>query len=213
MNESIQQKGNRITLQIILFFVIIAGIAFLVQAINEVVTGNKVEAAKTATLPEILLRKNTSGNVVKLKSYAIDIKHRINALPDPEEKEDVHIMVPLRPIGQDANEDIVALFVLQDKAYNCVEYALDAWKDSLINLREGEEMFVELLSLDELPGNVPKVVRANDRVAKKILVFREVKYSRAESVLFIVCSVMGIAAFFIYRRIRVLKERAQINSL
>jgi hypothetical protein len=213
MKESVQKKGNRITLQIILFFVALATISFFAQAINEVLLGMKVGEAKTRSLPEVLTQKNTSGAVVKLNTYAIDIKHRINALPDPNEKEDVHIMVPIRPIGQDADEEAVALFVLEEHAYNCVENALDAWKDSLINLRVGEEMYVEILGLDELPGNVPKVIRANERVAKKVLVFREINYNKMEYILFFITGVFMLVCYYFYRRLRKTAETKNFRSI
>lgn len=213
MNDQFIQKGNRITQQIILGILLLAFGGFLVQGISEWQRGKKIAAAKTATLPELLLRSNKSGEVVKLQDYAIDMKHRINALPESGVKEDVHIMVPLRPIGQDEDEDVVALFVLEEDAYNCVEDALDAWKDSLINLRAGEDIYVELLALDELPGNVPKVVRGNNRVAKKVLVFREVEYNEGEIAFLIIAGLMGLTAFFVYRRSQKIKEREQFSGL
>lgn len=213
MKETTLRKGNRITLQIILFFVLLSATSFLVQGINDVLLGKKVKQAKTMTLAEVLTQKNQSGNVIKLSDYAIDMKHRINALPEAGVKEDVHIMVPLRGFGQDDDEPILALFVLHDHDYNCVQNALDAWKDSLINMRRGEEMFVEILGMDDLPGNVPNVVRANDRVAKRVLVFREVNYSGAEFILFFVTGLFAVVCIYLYRRIRRLREQEQLRSI
>jgi hypothetical protein len=211
MDDSILQKGNTIVRKIMVFIFIVACVAFLVQGINEVMTGRKVDAAKTVSLPELLTQKNTSGDVVKLENYAIDMKHRINALPEPGEKEDIHILVPLRPIGQEADAEIVALFVLKEGDYNSVQDALGAWKDSLVNLRSGDVMDVELLGLDELPGNVPNVVKKNNLVAKKVLVIREVDYIGGEFLL-VIAGIMALVAFLIYRRVKAVNHLQQFSE-
>lgn len=193
------------------WILIIAFTAAGLGAINEGIVDYKVmkfaENAKEVPLSSVLKNK-PDGKWIKLSDYEIDIRKRLRALPDKSSTDDLHILVPLRVPGEYSDAPIRFLFRMQEDSNNPISDAYDAYQDSGAIVLDGAAFFVEIVPIEDLPGNVPNVVRNDERIAKNAVVFYYLPIRKSIEINFFIGGVMFVIAFFLYWRIR----KTRINS-
>lgn len=138
------------------------------------------ESAKEVPLSSLSLNKPDK-NWVKFSDYEIDIHKRLRALPDKSSNEDLHILIPLRVPGEQQDAPIRFLFRLDQYSDDAISKAYTAYQDSGILVLEGAAVFAEIVPINDLPGNVPNVIRNNNRVAKDVVVFYSLPIQRSYS--------------------------------
>jgi len=182
-----------------------------VMLINEGIVDYKItkfaETAKEVPLSEVLKRK-PDGKWIKISDYEIDLRRRLRALPDKSSTSDLHILVPLRLPGERDDAPIRFLFRMEEYSNNPISDAYSAYQDSGKIVFTGAAVFAEIVPIDDLSGNVPNVLRNDERLAKNVVVFFHLPVRKSYSVNFYTGGLLFAIGIFMYWRIRKYKANS-----
>lgn len=166
------------------------------------------ESAKEVPLSSVLKNK-PDDKWIKISDYEIDIQKRLRALPDKGSTNNLHILVPLRIPGERSDAPIRCLYRMPEDSEDPISMAYSSYQDSGILVLNGNALFAEIVPIEELSGNVPNVIRKNDRVAKNVLVLFNLPVRNDIEANFIAAGIFFAIAFFVYWRIRRDKKQAK----
>lgn len=201
-------KIQRIYRSIIGIVCIVGALFMANEGIRDYKVSKFADSAREVPLANISKYK-PDGNLIKIADYEIDIRKRIRALPDKSSVDDLHILVPLRVPGERSDAPIQFLFRMEEGSANPISEAYRTYQDSGTLVLTGEAIFAEIVLIDDLPGNVPNVVRNNDRIAKNAIVFSYLPIRRDTEANFIAAGIFLAIAIFIFWRIRREQKKAK----
>lgn len=198
------QQGYRWMLVIMFAF---AGLMLVNEGIVDYKVSKFAESAKEVPLSTVLKDK-PDGRWIKISDYEIDIRKRVRALPDKSSINDLHILVPLRVPGERSDAPIRFLFRLDEYSIDPIATAYTSYQDSGIIVLDGAAVFAEIVPVDDLAGNVPNVIRNNDRIAKNAVVFNYLPIRTGYEFNFGFGAVLIGLSFFMHWRIRRTKKKS-----
>lgn len=196
---SFRDRMARVRFWIRFGFFLFFGIAMLIAGVYDYRISRFYDSHKAVSLATLIESGNKEG-LIKLENYRADIKNRLRALPDKTTVEDLHILVPLRLPEERENDDIQVLYRMEDGSSDPVKMLYDTFQRTGQNLLVGDMMFVEISSLEDLPGNVPNVVRDDKRVAKNVWILQRQRNDRMYDFLFFMGSIFLVLAGWFYWR-------------
>ncbi len=202
-----KMHGINLWTQLVIFGT--CGIAMLIGGFFEYRVDSFEKSTQAVSLTS-LLSDHPDGAWKKVYGFQVDFRNRIRALPAKGEVDDLHLLIPLRLLGEEDGDPIRFLYLMTENSRDPIYQLFGDFQEERLNFQDPGEILVELEDLDDLPGNVPNVVRNDERVGKEVVVLTYLRNDQSHEFLLIFGTVLlGVAGIFfllIKRHRRKLKQ-------
>ena len=158
-------------------FLLFFGVFMLIGG-NEGYKAHEAYLSKTKIDLAELASNYKNGDKVKITGIHVDCKNRVRALYSKKPGAELSIFIPLRTANETQDSPIKYLYLLPDykKKYarDSIQKVYYRYNKDYVDMLEVQEIVAVVCSPEKFGGNIPNILRNDERVSKDVIILERV---------------------------------------